>query len=54
MCAINDLLGQPHSPTSKMVLFCEILKSGGRKDGQASHVKIVITTGRLWDGLVDQ
>ena len=40
MCAINDPLGQPHSPASsdhyshlKIVLFCVILKSeDGRKD----------------------
>ena len=37
MCVINDPLGQIHSSASsdhyshmKFVLFCEILKSGGR------------------------
>ena len=48
MCAINDPLGQTHSPALsehyshlKVVLFCDILKSGdGRKDGQ--------TTPTLW------
>ena len=51
MCANNDLLGQTHSPASsdhyshlKIVLFCEIVKSG---DGRTTPpVKIVITTGR--------
>ena len=40
MCVINDLLGQTQSPVSsynysqlKVILFCEILKSGqGRTD----------------------
>ena len=47
---INDPHGQTHSLTStdhysslKVVLFCEILKSG---DGQTSLVKIVINIGR--------
>ena len=45
MCAINDPLGQTNSPASsdqfsrlKVVLFCEILKSGdGRKDGRTDN-----------------
>ena len=50
MCAINDPIGQTHSPASsnhysrlKVVLFHEILKSG---DGQTTRAKIVIITGR--------
>ena len=54
MSAINDPLGQTHSPASsdhyshlKVVLFCEILKSpDGRTDGRTPRAKIVITTGR--------
>ena len=45
MCAVNDPLGQTHSPASsdhyshlKIVLFCEILT-----DGQTTRAKIVIT-----------
>ena len=36
MCALNDPLGQSgHYSYLKVVLFCEILKSGdGGKDGQ--------------------
>ena len=52
--AINDPLGQTHSPASSdhyshliVVLFCEILKSGDwQTDGQAPRAKKVITTGR--------
>ena len=40
MSAIKDPLGQTHSPASsdrffylKVVLFCEIMKSGDRMDG---------------------
>ena len=58
MCAINDPLGQTHSPASsdhyfrlKVILFSEILKSeDGRTDeqtdGQTTRAKIGITTGR--------
>ena len=54
MCAINDPLGQTHSPASsdhyshlKVVLFCDILKGEDRrKDG---HYRPW-----LWVGLVDQ
>ena len=53
VCAINDPLGQTHSPTNsdhyfylKFVLICEVLISG---DGQTYGVQTVITT-----GLVDQ
>ena len=39
MCAIYDPLGQTHSPTSsdhlKVVLFCDILKSG---DGRTNDM----------------
>ena len=45
MCAINDPLGQTHSPASsdhlKFVLFWEILT-----DVHTPFVEIVITTGR--------
>ena len=52
LCAINDPLGQTHGPAIcdhysrfKVVLFCEILKSGdGRTDVQTTRAKIVITT----------
>ena len=50
MCAINDPLGQTHSPASsdhyfhsKIVLFCEILKSGDRRTdttcGNSDHYR---------------
>ena len=52
MCAINDPLGQSHSPASsdhysrlKVALFCEIWKVG-RTYGQTTCAEIVITTGR--------
>ena len=54
MCAINDPLSQTNSSASsahysrfKIVLFCEILKSGdGCMDGRTDNIaKIVITTG---------
>ena len=60
MSAINDPLGQTNSPAGsdhcshlKVVLFCEILKSGdGRTDGWTSRAKIEITTavtrGSIW------
>lgn len=67
MCDINDPFDQSHSLASsnhyahlKLVLLCQILKSGphvdGRKDWQTTCAIIVITTDRSWlsVGLVNQ
>ena len=52
---VNDFLGQPRAQPAVRICFVSLdLENWGRTDKRTPHVKTVITTGRVWVGLVDQ